>query len=728
MRPCRHEPRPTLPPFAAYAIDWQHSRMKSIIQSEASECGLACLAMVASHHGLDLGMAELRRQFPMSLKGLRLSQLVEMSSRLHLNSRALRLELDSLGQLRLPAILHWDLNHFVVLERVNGQSLTIVDPTAGRRTLPMSETSRHFTGVALELIPGTDFKPESRNPAVTLRQLTGPVRGLVSSLALLAGLSLSLQVFVLLAPFYMQWVIDQVLVSADTSLLTLLGIGFILLATSQAAIGMLRGWTVIYLSARFGMQWTANVFSHLLRLPLDFFEKRHMGDVVSRMGSVQRIQQTMTTNFVEAFVDGLMAIATLAMMLLYSPVLVAVTMAALALYLLLRLLTFGHLRHGSEQQLVEAARQQSHFFETIRGIQSVKVAGNEAQRTSGFLNLLNRTIDREVWVARLDLLFAQSSAWVMGLERVLVIWIAATLVLDNSFTVGMLVAYMAYKELFTQRVTVLIDRMMEFRMLRLHGERLADIVLAQPEPMEPLNTPCSAPPLIQARSLSFRYAEGEPWVVRNCDIDIRPGESVAIVGPSGCGKTTLVKILLGLLKPYAGEIRIDGIPLPQIGRGNFRHGCGVVMQDDQLFAGSIGENINQFDESWCMEKIERAAKLAAVHEDIQAMPMGYHTLIGDMGSSLSGGQRQRILMARALYREPMILFFDEATSHLDVARENEVNLAIASLPMTRIIVAHRPETIASVDRVLEMRDGRIVNQYQPQACTLPSDALDVVMT
>lgn len=700
--------------------------MKSIIQSEASECGLACLAMVASHHGLDLGMAELRRRFPMSLKGLRLSQLVEMSSRLQLNSRALRLELDGLAQLRLPAILHWDLNHFVVLERVGGQGLTIVDPTAGRRTLPLSQASRHFTGVALELTPGTNFKAENRNPAVTLRQLTGPVRGLVGSLVLLAVLSVSLQVFVLLAPFYMQWVIDQVLVTADTGLLSLLGIGFILLTTSQAAIGMLRGWTVIYLSARFGMQWTANVFAHLLRLPLDFFEKRHMGDVVSRMGSVQRIQQTMTTNFVEAFVDGLMAIATLAMMLLYSPVLVAVTLVALSLYLLLRLLTFGHLRHGSEQQLVEAARQQSHFFETIRGIQSVKVAGNEAQRTSGFLNLLNRTIDREVWVARLDLLFAQSSSWVMGLERVVVIWIAASLVLDNSFTVGMLVAYMAYKELFTQRVTVLIDRMMEFRMLRLHGERLADIVLAEPEPIEPMHHSCSTPPLIQARSLSFRYAEGEPWVVKNCDIDIRPGESVAIVGPSGCGKTTLVKILLGLLNPYAGEIRIDGVPLAQIGRGNFRHSCGVVMQDDQLFAGSIGENINQFDESWDIERIEAAARLAAVHEDILDMPMGYHTLIGDMGSSLSGGQRQRILMARALYREPMVLFFDEATSHLDVAREIEVNQAISALPMTRIIVAHRPETIASADRVLEMRDGRVVNQYRPQACASASDDLGMV--
>lgn len=701
------------------------SRIRTVLQSEASECGLACLAMVACHHGLDLGMAQLRRQFPMSLKGLRLSQLIAMAGRLQLNARALRLELDALGKLVLPAILHWDLNHFVVLEQVGRNGMVIIDPASGRRSISLQEASGHFTGVALELVPGASFKPAKDNPAVTLRQLTGPVSGLASSLALLAAVSLSLQVFVLMAPFYLQWVIDQVLVTDDSGLLTLLGIGFIGIVLAQAGIGTLRGWTVIYLSARIGLQWTANVFAHLVRLPLDFFEKRHLGDVVSRMGSVQRIQQTMTSNFVEAFVDGLMAVATLAMMLLYSPLLVLVTLVAICIYLLLRSLTFNQLRHGNEQHLVEAARQQSHFFETIRGIQSIKVGGVEPQRVSGFLNLLNRTIDREVWVARLELVFAQASTLIMGLERVLVIWLAAGLVLGNSFTVGMLVAYMAYKELFTQRVTVLIDRMMEFRMLRLHGERLADIVLSEPEPDEPANPPLSSAPLIQARSLSFRYAEGEPWVVRDCDIDIRPGESVAIVGPSGCGKTTLVKILLGLLIPQVGEIRINGIPLPQMGRGNFRQACGVVMQDDQLFAGSIGENINQFEEAWDQQRIERAAQLAAVHDDILAMPMGYHTLIGDMGSSISGGQRQRILLARALYREPLVLFFDEATSHLDIERERAVNQAIAGLPVTRVIVAHRPETIASADRVLEMRDGRIVRSYQPTASPGPGPEVEL---
>lgn len=699
--------------------------MRGVVQTEASECGLACLAMVAAHHGLEIGMPEMRRRFPMSLKGLRLSQLIDIAGKLGLHGRALRLELEGLSRLDTPAILHWDLNHFVVLESVRRDSVVVLDPALGRRTLPMAEVSRHFTGVALELEPGQEFTPDARREAVSLRKLTGPVRGFWRALALLLTLSLALQVFVLATPFYMQWVVDQVLVSADASLLTVLGIGFAMLVVIQVAVSVLRGWTVVYLSARFGLQWMANVFAHLLRLPLDYFEKRHLGDIVSRIGSVQRIQQTITTNFVEAVVDGLMALATLAMMLAYSPSLVMVTLVAVVLYLGLRMATFRRFRDGSEQQLVEAARQQSHFFETARGMQTIKVSGIEGQRRSSYLNLLRRTIDREVWLARVDLVFSQSNALIVGLERVAVIWIGASFALDGTFTVGMLIAYLAYKEQFTQRVAALIDRAMEFRMLRLHGERLADIVMTEPEPVEQATEPLAKPPLIQARSLSFRYADGEPWVIANCDLDIGHGESVAIAGPSGCGKSTLVKLLLGLLTPVAGEIRIDGVPLKHLGPANFRRSAGVVMQDDQLFAGSIGENISLFGDAWDQARIEEAARRAAVHDDIVAMPMGYQTLIGDMGSSLSGGQRQRILMARALYRRPMLLILDEATSHLDVERERLVNTAVGALELTRIIVAHRPETIASADRVLLMEGGRIVRDYRPsKQDTAPMEAAE----
>lgn len=695
--------------------------MRAIVQSEAAECGLACLAMVADHHGHRAGLRNLRQRFPLSLKGANLSRLIDVAGKLGFATRPLRLELDDLPRLQTPCILHWDLSHFVVLVKAGRERVTLFDPAFGRRTLSYPEVSKHFTGVALELSSTAEFKPTRAVVSVSLRQLTGPIRGLWRALALILSLSLALQVFTVLGPFYLQWVIDQVLVSADRELLTVVGLGFGLLVLLQVGTHLLRGWTVVFLSTRLGLQWMGSVFSHLLRLPLDFFEKRHLGDVVSRMDAVRAIQRTLTTSFVEAIIDGLMAIATLGMMLLYSWKLALVTVLAVAIYLGLRAASFRAMREATEQQLVAMARQQSHLFESIRGVQSVKVAGREGLRRAGYLNLMNETVNRDLWLAKLGLGFTSANHLVFGIERVAVIWLGAALALQNVFSVGMLMAYLAYKDQFAQRVGGLIDKWVEFRMLRLHGERLADIVMTPPEADgEKLSeAPVSADRRIEVRNLSFRYAEGEPWVLKACSFAVEPGESVAVVGASGCGKTTLVKLMLGLLTPTEGSVEVGGVDIRRLGPHNYRARVGVVMQDDQLFAGNLMENIAFGDEGFDMERVEAAAKLAAMHEEIVAMPMGYHSLIGDMGTTLSGGQKQRVILARALYRLPEILFLDEATSHLDVARERLVNEAVRKLKLTKVIVAHRPETIASADRVLVLDGGRIVQEVRPEHVRSP---------
>jgi ATP-binding cassette subfamily B protein RaxB len=691
--------------------------VQCILQSEAAECGLACLAMVSSYHGGAIALRELRRRFPLSLKGASLRSLIAIGGELGLQCRPLRIDLRDLPRLSTPCILHWDLNHFVVLTRARADAITIMDPASGERQLRMSEVSERFTGIALELAATARLEQTPSPPAVSIRQITGPISGLRRSLALILILSLALQVFVLVAPFFMQWVVDQVLVSADRELLTVLGIGFGLALLLQVAIALVRGWAVVHLSARLGTQWMGNVFSHLLRLPLDFFEKRHLGDVTSRMDAVQSIQKTLTTSFVEAIIDGLMAIATLAMMLLYSWKLALVTLLAVALYLGLRWLAFRPVRDGTEQQLLKAARQQSHLLESIRGMQSLKVAGCEPARHAAWANLMHDTVNREVRLANIQLGFGSASQLIFGLERIAVIWIGATLAIQNVFSVGMLVAYLAYKDQFAGRIGGLIDKWIEFRMLRLHGERLADIVLTPPEPGSELgNSVDGSEPAclrLQVDGLHFRYGEGEPWVLEDCSFHVEVGESVAIVGASGCGKTTLVKLLLGLLEPTRGSISAGGHDLGRIGRRRYRQQVAAVMQDDQLFAGSVADNIAFGDDDQDMTRIETAARLAAIHDEIGAMPMGYQSLIGDMGAALSGGQKQRVILARALYRQPRILFLDEATSHLDIERERLVNDAVSALKLTRIIIAHRPETIASADRVLVMHAGRIVQEMRP---------------
>ena len=692
-------------------LGWRAHRVPLVLQTEAAECGLACLAMVAGAHGLDCDLPTLRQRFSLSLKGVNLLDLVRMAEELRLHARALRAEIDELA---LPCILHWDLNHFVVLIGVRRGVATIHDPAHGVRQLKLDQVSRHFTGIVLELQPAADFVARVERRHVSLRQLLGRVTGLRRSLAQIFALALALEVFVLLSPFLLQWVVDDVLVSADRDLLVTLGVGFGLLVLLQAATAAIRSWAVLVLSATLNLQWLANVFAHLLRLPVEWFEKRHIGDIWSRFFAVQQIQKTLTTSFIEAVLDGALVVLTLAMMLVYSLRLSAVALAAVGAYALLRWAFFRPLRNATEEALVHEAKQSSHFLESLRGVQAIKQFNAQADRQSRFTSLVVDTMNAGIAGRKLELLFTSLHRLLFGLERVAVVWIGALLVLDQRFSVGMLFAFLAYKEQFATRVSALIDKVVDLKMLRLQGERLADIVLTAPEQTEASGLGRRLPemPAIELRDLRFRYSDGEPEVLAGVSLRIEPGESVAIVGPSGCGKTTLLKLILGIHAPTGGELLVGGMPLAQVGLQAWRGAVGVVMQDEPLFSGSIAENISFFDLRPDLDWVMHCARVASVHDDIDAMPMGYHTLIGDMGSSLSGGQRQRILLARALYRRPRILLLDEATSALDVDGERLVNQAVRQLALTRIIVAHRPETIASASRVIALQAGRVAQDLR----------------
>ncbi|QUN38657.1 peptidase domain-containing ABC transporter [Burkholderia cenocepacia] len=687
-------------------------KLPMTLQTEATECGLACLAMVAGYHGHHVDLATLRGRFPISLKGTGLGRVIEIAQRLDLGTRALKLDLDRLGQLRMPCILHWNFNHFVVLKEVRGKSAVIHDPAHGMRKLSADELSRSFTGVALELWPTGSFEPRKATPAVKLRALLGPVSGLSRSLGQVLALALALEVFTLVQPFFLQWVIDEVIVSADRDLLTLLALGFGLLLIMQQATSAIRAWALMYFGTTLSVQWRANVFTHLLSLPVRYFERRHLGDIVSRFGSIDTIQQTLTTSFLSAVIDGLMTVVTLAMMFIYSRVLGCVALAVMALYALLRWLSYRPLLHASEEQIVRAAKQQSHFLETVRGVKTIKLFNRQDERRASWVSLVVEQVNAGLHVQKLQLLYQQLNGLLFGIDGLLVVWLGARMVMDGQFTVGVLMAFNAYKGQFDSRVGSLIDKYFEVRMLQLQGERLADIVFSQPEPDASLrHVPGETAGLtanIEFDAIAFRYADGEPAVLDGVSLAIAPGESVAIVGPSGCGKTTFVNLLLGVLEPTAGKIRIGGIDVDRLGLDQLRTLVGTVLQDDVLFAGSIADNISFFDQEADPQWIAECAQRAAVHEDIVAMPMGYNTLVGDMGTVLSGGQKQRVLLARALYKRPRILVLDEATSHLDVQREHQVNAAIGALKMTRVIVAHRPETIASAGRVVMLEGGRVV--------------------
>ena len=684
------------------------AQLPLILQTEAAECGLACLAMVAGYHGHRVDLATLRQRFSMSLKGASLKTVMDIAAGLGLAARALKLDLRHLPQLKLPCVLHWDMNHFVVLKRVGRDSITIHDPARGLRTLAMDEVSKHFTGVALECTPTAEFEKREETQSLPLREMMGQVTGLKRSLAQILLLAAALEVFALVAPFFMQWVFDFSIVSADRDLLTLLALGFGLLALVQTAIGLVRSYVVLYMATHVNLQWSANVFTHLLRLPVSYFEKRQLGDVFSRFRSIDTIQKALTTSFVEALVDGFMALTMLLVMGYYSLTLCGVVCAAILVYCLLRWLSYAPLRRATEEQIVLQAKEQTLFLESVRGVQAIKLFGHEADRRGRWLNAVVDATNRALATQKINLGVQSAQQMLSALENVLVVWLGASLVLDGQFSAGMLMAFISYKTTFAQRVHSLIDKTVELTMLKVQGARLADIVLSEPEP----DAQALAAPRDMTLNLSdvwFRYSDSDPWILQGVDLRIAAGESVAIVGGSGCGKTTLLKLMLGLLKPSRGEISLGGVSIAALGPTQYRALIGAVMQDDQLLGGSLFENICFFDARADMQRVEDCARMATIFDDIMAMPMNYSTLVGDMGSSLSGGQKQRVLLARALYREPKILFLDEATSHLDTHRENCINDAVNRLSMTRIIDAHRASTIATAGRVVELKSGRVMS-------------------
>lgn len=688
-------------PLQGLVFGWG-ARLPVTLQSEAAECGLACLAMIAGYHGHPSDMTELRRRMSLSLKGVNLKHLVCMAEQVGFASRPVRLDLDELQLLKTPCILHWDLNHFVVLRSATRDEIVIHDPAAGVRRLPMALVSKHFTGVALELTPIAGFEPAQPAPRVRMSSLLGRMVGIRRSLAQLFLMALAIEVFTVLSPLFLQWVVDHALVTADASLLLVLALGFALLMLLRTAVFAMRGWMLIVLGASLRVQGPSNLFSHLINLPAAYFEARHLGDVMSRFGSQQQILQAITTDVVETVLDGLLAVVTLVIMFLFAPLLAAVVLAGALCYAALRWVSYTPLRNASAEAIVWAARRDSHFLETLRGIKTIKLFNNQEGRRAQWMNLMVETVNRQLSTQKLRLLLRIANSLLVGSLAIGVVWLGAHGVIENRLTVGMLLAFLAYKDQFLGRVGNLIDRTVDLTMLRLHAERLADIALTAPEPrahQPPIDTPMP-PVAIEARNLRFRYGDSEPWILDRLSFCVEPGETVAIVGASGCGKTTLMKILASLLPQVEGELLVNGEPLASVGVARWRSLIGVVMQDDQLFAGSVADNISFFSERPDAQRIEECARLAALHDELAAMPMGYNTLVGDMGTVLSGGQKQRVLIARALYRQPSVLLLDEATSHLDMDNEKRVSAAIRALRVTRIIVAHRPETIQSADRVI----------------------------
>src|SRR6516225_4883289 len=681
-------------------------RTPSILQTETAECGLACLAMIAGRYGHRVDLPALRLSYNVSLRGTTLHDLVRIASSMRLATRALRAELPHLRRLRLPCILHWDHNHFVVLVRVRRRGVVIHDPAVGRRDVPTQEVNRRFTGIVLESWPAEGFERKTERARVQVWNLLRRTDGFATAAIQVLAMSLVLEVIGLAVPIGFQLVLDDVVVSNDRDLLTLIALGLGLVLAFRALIDFVRSWAIMVAGSSLTLQWKMSLFRHLLLLPLSFFERRHAGDLASRFSSIDRIQQTLSTASISPMVDGVMGFVLVAMMWLYDPWLAGLAIITTGIYALTRSLAYRLYRRANEEAVVYAASESSHFFESLRGMASIKALGIGDHRQGIWNNYLVDRVGAELRVGKIDLIFTTFSNFLFGLDRTVIIFFGARAVMGDALSIGMLVAFLAYKDQFSQRIGKCLDANVRLWTLTVHGERIADIALAETEQGEtgytgrPAATIVTPEARLSAQRISFRYSDYEDMVIADFDLDIAHGECVAIAGPSGAGKTTLLKIFAGLLRPTAGTVLIDDVPLQAFGYQAYRAQIGCVLQDDRLFAGSIAENIACFSPSPDPELIQQVARSAAIHEEIVRMPMGYETLVGDMGNSLSGGQMQRVVLARALYRRPRILLLDEATSHLDEENERTINKAIRRLTISRLIVAHRRSTLDMADRIV----------------------------
>ncbi len=682
----------------------KNKKLPLVLQDERAECGHACVAMISQYWGLALDLYDIRTTRQTSGKGVTLLDINQLFIQLGFQTRALRVPLSELKFIKCPAILHWDLNHFVVLKSVKKNQVVIHDPEAGIRHCSMDEVSQSFTGVVLEVEKTGDFKEIQESYKLSLYQIVKTIHGVNKYVILLLLISLSLEILTLLNPLFMQYVTDDVVGFNERGNLYVIAIIFLLISFIYAFTEYIRSQMVIFFTNHLTLQFSSNVMQHLLKLPLSFFEHRHKGDLQSKFQSIDQIQKKISTDFINTVLDGLMIVINGTVMMIYSPLLTFLVMGALFIFLSIRYLSYQSLKVHTETSVRQHAKAMSIFLETLQSIVPIKSFLKEHMRFNTWRNSYIDGLNADIRIAKMSVIYRVLNQWILHIEHILVVCVGATLVLANQFSLGMLLAFLSYRLLLVNKTSSLIMTLFDYKLISIQLSRLSDILFQHPEEIGGgyhQRSPIQG--AISLHAVSFRYHQNEPYIFQKRSLNIKAGEKVVIIGPSGCGKTTLLKVMMGLLTMTEGDLFVDNIPLKEFGLKHYRELTASVMQDDALLSGSIIDNIAFFDDHIDFERVLQSATLACIHDDIMKLPMGYETLIGEMGSILSGGQKQRVLLARALYKKPKLLFLDEATSHLDVDNEKKINVSLKALEITQIVIAHRQETIQMADRIIDLK-------------------------
>ncbi|NUS01447.1 MAG: peptidase domain-containing ABC transporter, partial [Nonomuraea sp.] len=675
-----------------------------------TECGAACLAMVLCHHGQRTTLHQVAERLQVGRDGLSAKAIVDGARDHGLKARAFSLAPEDLARVPLPAVAHWEFNHFVVVERWSPDRVDLVDPGHGRRRLTAEEFSAGFTGVLLVFEPGEGFHRGATSMAGAwrrefIRTLFKRRRGL---LAQLIAASLLLQLLGLVLPLFSQFLLDTIVPSRAVEVLSLLGVSILLAGAAQLVIGYLRAALLVAVRARADQELTESLVSHLVALPYRYFQQRGKGDLVTRAGSVSTLGDILTGQVVAALLDGPLAIGYLALVYVWDPLFGLALTGVAAVQTILLLTTTNRIATLTQQELTALSASQSSLIQTITGIETLKASGAEKRAVEQWSSHFTKQLNADVRTGLTRGLLESALSAIRVMAPLGLLWLGAWRVLDGQLTVGALVALNAIALGALTPLGSLMTGLQSLQQAGAHFDRLSDILASEPEPSNGIEV-LRLRGAVELRGVSFRHDPRAPWTVRDVSVAIRPGQKVALVGASGSGKSTLARLLLALHSPSLGEIRYDGVPAAELNLRTLRRQFGVVTQDPSLFSGSIRENIALNDPAAPLDRVVAAARLAALHDEIMDMPMGYETMLTD-GGGLSGGQRQRLALARAVLSRPKVLLLDEATSNLDSATESAIEANLSRLVQTRIVIAHRLSTVRDADLILVIDSGRIVQR------------------
>ena len=688
-------------------------RVPVIIQMDMAECGAACLAMILTYYGRKTGISEVRERCGAGRDGLAALSLVKVARSYGLRTRAISLKKEKEFRfVLLPAIVHWNFNHFLVVEHWSPTHVDVVDPALGRLRVSNKEFAQSFTGVVIQLEPGSAFERKSAAPNVNLRTYAANyIKQAPGAFLQIIGASLLLQVLGLATPLLTRIVVDQVIPFEIKDVFVLLGVGMAMLLLAQFVTSTLRGMVLLYLQTHIDMRMMLCFFEHLLSLPQGFFQQRSSGDILARMSSNLTIRDILSNQMISTVLDGSFVLLSFCILLSQSWLFGAVALALGLGQIALLLGTNRPIHRLSRHELTAQGKAQGYMTEVLTGITTLKSLGAESLAFERWSNLFFDQINVSV---RRNFISTQINAVVSTTQfaaPLILLWLGTWQVVNGTLSVGTMLALNALGIMFLTPLTTMVNNGKSLQLIHSHLERIADVMAAEPEQDSNL---VQLPPRlhggVRLEQVSFQYAPDTAPVLQEIDVEIRPGQKVAIVGRTGAGKSTLGKLLLGLYLPTSGEIFYDGLPLRSLNYLAVRSQFGAVMQHANLFSGSIRENIALGNPAANMDAIVHAAQMAAFHQDILQMPLQYETAIAEDGLALSGGQRQRLALARALINTPALLFLDEATSALDMETEAQIDQNMRKLSCTQIIIAHRLSTVRNADVILVLEQGRIVER------------------